>query len=305
MFGYVRAREDTLSPEGIRAYQAAYCGLCRALGRRRGWFPRLFLHYDFAFLTMLLAPPENPGPTPCQRCFLHPVQGRPSCGGAWIDVVADESVILSYWKLQDTLQDGTFWERQIARFLALCLKPAYQGARAACPDFDRPVRTLLDELHQLEQQACTSLDRTADCFARLLQAAAPPSGDPARDRILAQMLYHIGRWIYLIDAVDDWRDDQKTGRYNPVAARFPAWTPADQTYLRTLMRQSRNLAGAAFQLLDRTAWTPVLENILYSGLPSVEELVFSGRWRQFQKRQKHRKHHTNTKKDTTGDASHE
>ena len=60
--------------------------------------------------------------------------------------------------------------------------------------------------------------RQADTFARILQAAAPPSEDRSRDRALEQLLYHLGRWIYLIDARDDLEEDRASGCYNPVRA---------------------------------------------------------------------------------------
>lgn len=50
--------------------------------------------------------------------------------------------------------------------------------------------------------------------------AAPASGEAARDRALQQLLYHLGRWIYLIDAQDDLEEDRASGNYNAVAARF-------------------------------------------------------------------------------------
>lgn len=285
MFGYVRARRDTLDAAGLAGYEAAYCGLCRTLGRRRGFAARLFLNYDFAFLAMLLAPGEASSAAPCRRCVLHPIRGKPACGGSrWLDTAADESVVLTYWKLRDTREDGGFFARLAARFLSLCLRRAYREARMACPDFDGETALCLAELRALEEARCPSIDRTADCFARILSAAAPRTGEASRDRAVEQLLYHLGRWIYLIDAVDDLAEDRKAGRYNPVAARFPDWTGEDRAYLRGNMDHSLNLAGAAFQLLEENSWHPVMENILYSGLPGVEELVFSGRWRDHQKR---------------------
>lgn len=285
MFGYVRARQDTLSNEAAAEYEAVYCGICRALGRRYGNFTRLFLNYDFAMLAMLLAPTEQPGACGCERCFLHPVCGKPSCGsGAWLETASGESVILTYWKLQDTAIDGVFFARVGARFLRLCLRGGYRRARADFPDFDLRVSKLLKELRELEKDCCPSIDQTADCFARILQAAAPSTGNGPRDRATGQLLYHLGRWIYLIDAVDDLEEDQKAGRYNPVAARFPGWNETDRAYLRHMMDHTLSLAGAAFQLLEENAWSSVVENILYSGLPGVEELVFSGQWREYQKR---------------------
>lgn len=285
MFGYVRAREDTLPPGGWEAYQAVYCGLCHTMGRRYGAFSRNFLNYDFAFLAMLLAPVDAESIQGCLRCPLHPVRGKAVCpGGDWLNTAAGESVILTHWKLRDTAQDGGFGARLGARGLALALNRGYQRARAEFPDFDETAARLLAELRGLESEGCPSIDRTADCFARLLAAAAPRQGNGARARTLEQLLYHLGRWIYLMDGVDDLEEDRRAGRYNPVAARFPQWTTVDKAYLRQMMDHSLALAGAAFQLLAPNPWHGVLENILYSGLPGVEELVFSGQWREYQKR---------------------
>ena len=141
------------------------------------------------------------------------------------------------------------------------------------------VRALLDELGELEKERSASIDRTADCFARLLSTVVIEMGQT--DRALDQVLYHVGRWIYLIDAVDDLAEDQNTGNYNPVATRFPAWSKEDRAYLQRNLEHSLSLAGAAFQLLKRNAWSSVIENILYYGLPGVTDLVFTGKWKEY------------------------
>ena len=71
MFGYVRAVPAALSLEDRQRYEGLYCGLCRALGQRYGWTARMTLNYDFVFLALLLAPPEEEG-TVCIRCPAKP-----------------------------------------------------------------------------------------------------------------------------------------------------------------------------------------------------------------------------------------
>ena len=281
MFGYVRAREDLLSQEDRARYEAAYCGVCRTMGERYGHFARMFLNYDFALLAMLLAPAGQACEAGCKRCLAHPIEGKSVCqGGPWLETAAGESVILTYWKLRDSVWDSGFFAGLPARVLSLCLGPAYRKARDECPAFDRQIVPLLEELRDLEREKCPSIDRTADCFSRLLRAAAPETGDRNWERVLEQLLGHLGRWIYLIDAVDDAAEDRRAGRYNPVLARFPKWSDEDKSYLRHSLEHTRALLGAAFQLLEPNAWTGVAENIIYSGLPGVEELVFTGQWRE-------------------------
>ena len=141
------------------------------------------------------------------------------------------------------------------------------------------MRGCLEELDALERENCSSLDRTADTFARLLQSAAPAGG--VRGRVLSQLLYHLGRWIYLADARDDLEEDKLAGRYNPVAARYgPA---GDDGALRLTMDQSLAQVGAALQLGEFGCRGPLLENIVYLGLPLVEKAVFDGSWKEIKK----------------------
>ena len=106
-----------------------------------------------------------------------------------------------------------------------------------------------------------------------------PAESSARTRALEQLLYHVGRWIYLVDAWDDLEEDGRTGSYNPIAARFPEQVEANRDYLRTTLLHSLNLARSACALLELGHWQGAVENILYLGLPMVEELVFTGRWK--------------------------
>ena len=289
MFGYVRARWDTIPETAGENYKAVYCGLCRTMGERYGQFARLFLNYDFTFLAMLMMPPEETLCVNCRSCLRHPFRRRPVCeSGHWLDTVAGESVILTYWKLRDNIADENFFRGLGPRVLSTFLKRAYRKARGEYPEFDAQVAGLLLELHKLEEEGCSSIDRTADCFARLLRAAAPMNGDHIRDRALTELLYHVGRWIYLIDAVDDLPEDERRGRYNPVSARFGGWSEENKLYLRQVLEHSLTLAGAALELLPTNAYTPVVENIIYSGLPAVQELVFTGQWQEAQKKHRRR-----------------
>lgn len=282
MFGYVRPLRGELKVREWEAYRAAYCGLCHTLGRRYGFPARMTLNYDFTFLVMLLGHSEEKPCFRAGRCPIHPTRKRPMCAtGPGMELAADESVILTWWKLRDNLRDSGFWKGLAARLGLVFLKGAYRKAARLRPDFDRAVARCLDELTELEENGSPSLDRTADTFARILKAAAPASGDEHADRALEQLLYHLGRWIYLVDAVDDLEEDRAAGRYNPVLARFEG--EPDREYLRTTLRHSRSLACSACQLVDFGTWNEVVKNVLYLGLPAVEELVFTGEWKQQQK----------------------
>ena len=71
-------------------------------------------------------------------------------------------------------------------------------------------------------------------------------------------------------------EDKLAGRYNPVSARYgPA---GDDEALRLTMDQSLELMGAALQLGQFGCRKPLVENIIYLGLPLVQRAVFDGSW---------------------------
>lgn len=278
MFGYVRPFRPELKCKDFDLYRATYCGLCRCLRRRYGLAAPLLLNFDFTFLALLLWEPEDCF-TPCRgRCHANPLVKKDMCPDApALEQAADESVVLVWWKLRDSVRDDGFWGGLSARALSWALKPAYRKAVRRCPEFDAAAGRCLEELAALEREGCPSLDRTADAFARLLQSAAPGEGG----RVLSQLLYHLGRWIYLADARDDLEEDKLAGRYNPVAARYGSG--GDDQALGLTMDNSLGLMGACLQLGEFGCRKPLLENIIYLGLPLVQRAVFDGSWKEIKK----------------------
>ena len=114
MFGYVRPRRDELKVWELEAYQGAYCALCHEMGKRHGFPARFLLNYDFVFLALLLTPETDRPVLEKRRCPARLWCRKKSCcaSSPGLAAAADKSTILSWWKLQDTVADASFWERQ-------------------------------------------------------------------------------------------------------------------------------------------------------------------------------------------------
>ena len=152
MFGYVRPSDGHLTAEDKQRFQAAYCGLCRSLGRRYGLAARMILNYDLAFLAMLLSR-EPECPTAHCRCPAHPIRGCDALERQdAFDAAADLSVILTWWQLTDGVADHGFFRGLPYRAALLALSRAYRKARARRPGFDERTRAYLEELARLEEE---------------------------------------------------------------------------------------------------------------------------------------------------------
>lgn len=280
MFGYVRPPLGMMEEEQVAHFRQMYCGLCHTLKSRHGFWAQFILNYDFTFLAMVLSGAD--GAEPCQsRCLANPVKKQTYCPQSEaLELAADQSVILAYWQLQDHVVDDGFFKATGYRIAGWLLKSAYRKAATYRPGFDAITRQQLDALHGLEVAQCPSIDEAADTFATLLAGAAAEMETPMDKRVLGQLLYHLGRWIYLIDGADDLAEDAKSGNYNPVALRYGLkdgqWTQEAKEDFANTLDHSIHMVATALELRKPTPWTSLLEATVYTGLFAVGNGVLEG-----------------------------
>lgn len=280
MFGYVRPLRDSLSQEEYELYRGAYCGLCHCMRKRLGLFSSFTVNYDFAFMAMLLA--DGQCGTECKRCIAHPFKKRKCvCVSNGMEPAADMSLILACLKLEDDIRDEGFLKSLKARFFRLLLRRGYKKACRDRVDFAGTASKLLNELSELETGCCESIDMTADKFALILSACSEGAQEPVKKRILEHLFYHLGRIIYLTDAIDDLPGDAEDGSYNPVILRYSldSGTLSDEAAqgLDITLRHSINLIASDFQLLPKNSFSEIVENIIYLGIPTVTSQTLRSR----------------------------
>lgn len=284
MFGYVLPRRDLLSEQGKTRYRAAYCGLCRSLKENFGFRARFLVNYDMTFLYFVLHDGEG---APTERCSCP---ARPFCkknclpDGGEMTFAAELSVLLSVWKLRDAERDGGYL-RKLAAKSALCLyRKAYAKARERRPAEDAVFAEQLSRLQALEDAHCASIDRAADAFAALLRACAAYRTDESERRVTELLLYHVGRFLYLTDALEDLPRDERSGSYNPLRYRYVLQqgrlSERDKQQLLDTVDASVSMAASALELLPASADDEIRRNIIYYGLPAVLHSVSAGTFRK-------------------------
>ena len=283
MFGYVLPSRERLTEEEQKDFQSVYCGLCRTLKRHYSFAAACILNYDFTFLAILLTREEEL--TKChRRCIAHPCKGCDAAQEtAAMAKAAACSVILAWWQLRDKIADEKGMKRLKARLASLLLRRAYKKAAQDAPDFDARTREQLQKLAALEKARCSTLDESADAFAELLAAVAEELSTERERRIFRELFYHMGRWIYLVDAADDLAEDLKSGSYNPLIYRYDLREPklSEETkreFSLTLDLSVRAMA-AAFELFDFGTWTSLLRSTFYEGMYRVGNAVLAGTFR--------------------------
>ncbi|MFI3252932.1 MAG: DUF5685 family protein [Eubacteriales bacterium] len=277
MFGYLRPLRGELKCKDFDLYKATYCGLCCTLRERYGMIAPFFLSYDLTFLALLLEEKEF---SPCKgRCHGNVfVKKTRSPSSEALERCADITIILAWYQCKDDLADEGIGRKIIAWFLLLSLGGKYKKAKKRLEDFDNNTKDSLMKLGALEKASCASMDQAADCFASILRDVLPPHLPNHKQRCLTQLLYHVGRWIYLVDARDDFSADLKKGRYNPLFFRYGSEIPMED--FEATLHHSLFLAQSAFDLLDFGIRHGVIDNMLNQGMPAVQYLVLHDCWQK-------------------------
>lgn len=291
MFGYIRPLQGELKVRELERFKACYCGLCHALGKNYGLSARFILNYELVFLAMLLWDEDEPVTIKRKRCVASPFVKKRYCAGSFaLDACAGYSVILTWWKLRDTIADESFFKSFPHRLACLKLSGAYKKAVRDFPEFDSRVRAELTSLSGYESEPSASLDGAADKFANILVAIVTDKMPDIKRRPMLELLYHTGRWIYIADACDDYCGDAKTGSFNPVLSTYPSddgkLPEKAVSRLKTTLTHSNNLVSSAFELLPENPWSQINQNLIYLGMPDACDRIFRGAWPPRQKRQK-------------------
>ena len=290
MFGYVRIYKPELKMAEYEHYQGIYCSLCKQLGKRYGALARMTLSYDFTFLAMFrMALDDACAGFRQGRCVLHPLKKRVCCcENENLSFAADAATLLVYYKVKDDIADRGFWCSLPSRFLLLFASRARKKAKERQPALDRVIGECMEQQEALEKSGSASIDAAAEPSARMLAfLAAEGARDEKERKVLDRFGYCLGRWIYLIDAVDDLKEDLAQGSYNPyvlsrgLSADQPEKLPErlEEARQYALLTLNACLAEclAAYNLLTVRRFDGILRNILEQGMPAVQKQVAAGK----------------------------
>lgn len=273
MFGYVTVDRGQLTQDEYDAFVSYYCGVCRAIGKNASQTARLGLSYDITFLALVLSSVMGEAKTEEKRCIIHPVKKRKSvkCDIA-TDYAARAGVVLSYLKLRDDWCDEKKLKAAIGM---LAFNRGNSKAKKQIKEQYELVKNQLEVLARLERENSTSIDDTADAFGKILEDFFVPDfiEGEALSRSLKWLGYNLGRWIYIIDAVNDFDEDKKTGSYNPFIAAGYEEASVCAEDIELSLTLTLDSVASAFELIEFKCNKDLIGKIIYIGLKSKQEFI--------------------------------
>ena len=269
MFGYLDIDKDELEDGQRGLWQTFMCGLCISTKSAYNNLPRAFIGNDINFFNVLFhSVTETDVEIENKTCFSHPFKKRPILKTTQLtDTLATANILLMYWNIyDDVVDDKSFSKRTVLK----SLKKPYGKAQADLPKMDGMLKTMYDGLQTLEKSNCDSIDKVAHSFASLSQQFAAIILQDKSSANVETLCYNLGKWIYLIDALDDVEKDLKTKNYNVFVNCYGIDKVDDVVKhldeIQFTMYASLNRIAQSYNDLNLTKYTCILKNVLYDSI---------------------------------------
>lgn len=280
MFGYIVPDKPNMYLKDLSLYRAIYCGICVATGKAYGQTARLATNYDIVFLSALIHNYLGEDISVTERkCALHHIKKRPIADGDEItDKIIAANVLLVYYNLVDDVLDEGGLKKRIAKSR---LKHSYKKAKKLQPEMDQAIRSAYERLRNLEKSYCDSVDYLADCFACMMKNIAQIIINK-NDPVIDTFSYNFGKWIYLIDAVDDLEKDFKEKQFNPYLVAFKNYRTREQfladnrSEIDFSLNSTINEIKSSYAKLQFQFNTDLTDNIVYRGINVRTDGILSG-----------------------------
>lgn len=276
MFGYVKAYKPELKLAEYDTYKAIYCSICRQLGKDYGIFAKFILSYDFVFLAMLrLSLADECCGYKKMRCPFNPMKKCMRLEKQSEDLAFSTAclVIMFYYKLLDDIRDNGVKGKLRSGIIYPIFSHYRRKARKKYSDVDDEISRLMKSQFDVEKSDSISIDNSAEPTAKMLEFIFSYGvEDDTKRRILQRVGYLSGKWVYLIDALDDLEDDLKKNSYNPFVKKYNLKKDDSLKEARegatSLINNCNVELSNSYELLDLKRYKTIISNIIYLGLPN-------------------------------------
>ena len=270
MFGYINVNSQELSEENKQMYRSYYCGLCRSLRDFCGAKGQVLLNYDMTFLVVLLTGLYEPKTESAQfTCMVHPVKKRLYRTNEIQDYAAQMNVLLAYYNLVDDCKDDKSYTKKT---FAAMLKSDYERVAENYPRQTKAVERYIEKLAEYEENKETNIDLVAGLTGEMLGEIFAWREDEWYDE-LRTLGFYLGKFVYLMDAYEDFRQDEKKDSYNPLRFMETEDEQEIETLCRLMMTSMMSECAKSFERLPILLHADILRNILYSGVWSKYEYL--------------------------------
>ena len=234
MFGFLYAPSVKCGSAIHSEYRSLFCGLSCQLHNDYNAVARFLVNRDSTFLALVGASiAGNPCCSTSRTCCNPLTSPR--------DIVTDD-LSLQYsaavtvsglaTKLQDNIEDESGLKSLLPKIGSKLIESSTDTAIGTLNSLGFPTLKVQQSLATQSEIEASSPDfiaasqPTATAYGAIFSHLSTLHHSPQYATPLQQLGASLGRLIYWRDAVDDWEDDQKKGRFNPLCHNPPETLPS-------------------------------------------------------------------------------
>lgn len=275
MFGYVKPNYPYLYMKDDTLYRALYCGMCKSIKKANGNLARFSLTYDIAFMSLLVHAIKGVDvEVKNSRCVAHSIKKRPMAKCDEISLLlADVNLILAKYKVSDDILD-----EKKGKIKGLFVNKGYKKAVKRHKQIDEIVKKQYSLLTDFEISNNSSVDMVSDCFAKMLEEISTYVLQEYSNDNTKLLFYTLGKWIYLIDALDDYDKDIKKSNYNVFRALYNK--PDYKSLIESHYDQIVSIFGSIFSQMTESYQNiefkfnkDLSSNIIFRGIPNQTKTI--------------------------------
>ncbi len=279
MFGFVNVDSSEMLGKDFDTYKAIYCSLCKQLGKEYTFLARFILNYDCTFYAVVALALSQDCPGFCAgRCKFNPLKkcNYLKMGEKELSTAAALSIITSYYKIVDNIADGNFFEKSICYLLKPMFSLWHKKAMKKYPYLEKAVSEMSKTQFEVEKDARCSVDKASEPTAKMLSNVMSfLATDDIQQRIYGTFGYFLGKWIYLIDAANDYDYDLKRGAFNPYTIAYGDDKKKHINNINESLNHCLSQILSAYNLIEVKRFDRIIENVIIYSLPKKQRQILN------------------------------
>lgn len=287
MFGYLKPCKPYMLVKDYELYKSVYCGLCKKLSEEYGVLAKMVLSYDctcYALLAMGLN--GRCEGVKKKKCTSNPLKKCLYCvgGNDELSLAAAITVVTVYYKLEDDIKDSSFIKSLPSRFLKIFASSWRKKSLKKYPEVDKIVSELNDNQYKAEQIENPNIDESAEPTAIMMKKLMLLLAKTDTEKVVfGEFGYFLGKWVYLMDAADDYEKDIKKNNFNPFVHNLKEKQLSQQErseYINGVLNIIASRVVSAFNLMQIKTFNEIADNLVNRGLGEMQKKIIFDKYEE-------------------------
>lgn len=269
MTGYLNPHLKNASKEAKKEYRTFYCSLCHVLKHNFGISGICNLSYELTFFLILLYSLNEEKEDTFNGCC----SVTPFLNVKYLDYFSDEfvlaseiSILINKYEADDDVIDGN---KIFSRIKASILSKKVLSIEKK--SFINDISNALRIFYSCEKSKEVSFNQVLNAAGDIVESFIKPLTDALSVNntiIFNDISNSIGKWIYLIDALDDYDKDLANGEFNP-------FTLDDSIKPNIILKELEQAIRISISKLSVKHYKDLIKHIVDYAIPKSRNNVLS------------------------------